>query len=85
MKTTKEQAKEFLKTLYNSTGQDVVAETLYKRILGYIEETGECSNVKNSKEYADLERQWFLADQLNRIYRNRMRQAMGFLDGRHDK
>ena len=82
MNTTKEQAKEYLKALYNATGQTEVDETLYDRVLKYIENTG---TDKESKEYKDMERQWYMADQLCKIYKNRVRRAASILSGNYDK
>ena len=82
MNITKEQAKEYLKTLYNTTGQTKVDEVLYDRVLKYIENTG---TDKESKEYKDMERQWYMADQLCKIYKSRVRRAASILSGKCDE
>ena len=80
---TKETAIKYLETLYNSTSQSEVDKAMYDGIKKYIDKS-EVTNVKETKEYEDMERQWFFEHQLCDIYKNRVRKAASILGGKYD-
>lgn len=80
---TKETAIKYLEALYNSTSQTQVDKAMYDGIIKYIEQS-EVTNIKETKEYLDMERQWYLAQQLCDIYKNRVKSAATILSGKYD-
>ena len=83
MKISKEMATECLKTLYNLEGNSQNGKIMYDNLMRYIEEN-EPENIKETKEFLDMERQWYLADQLCRIYKARLKKIDNIITGRFD-
>lgn len=84
MEITKDNAKECLETLYTMEGKTASAKVLYDNLNRYIEQT-DVSNVKETKEYKDMERQEYLANQLCAIYKARLKKIDNIIAGRYDK
>lgn len=80
---TKETAIKYLETLYHSTSQSEVDKAMYDGIKKYIDKS-EVTNVKETEEYLNMERQWFFEHQLCDIYKNRVRKAATILGGKYD-
>lgn len=83
MKITKDKAIECLETLYNLEGNSQSAKIMYDNLKRFIEQS-EIIDIKKTKEYKNLERQWFLENQLCDIYKNRLRKAATILSGKYD-
>lgn len=83
MKISKEMARECLKTLYNLEGNSQNGKIMYDNLMKYIEEN-EPENIKETKEFKDMERQWFLENQLCRIYKARLKKIDNIITGRFD-
>ena len=81
---TKDVILDYLETLYNSTGQTEVEKVMYDKIKKFIEQC-EIPNVKETKEYKQLERQWFLENQLCNIYKARLKKIDNIITGRYDR
>ena len=75
---SKKQALDYLKTLYNGTGQSKVDETMYNQILAYIENT---SDIVKSKEFLEMESRCYVAEHLSKLYRLRINNALAALEG----
>lgn len=73
----------YLDALYNSTSQTELDKTMYNKLKKYIEQN-DIENVKETKEFKDMERQWFLENQMCRIYKARLRKINNIITGRHD-
>ena len=76
-------AEKCLETLYNATNQSEIDKNMYKNLKGFIEQC-EITKVKETKEYQELERQWFLENQLCRIYKARLKKIDNIITGRFD-
>lgn len=83
MKIGREIAEKCLETLYNATNQNEIDKNMYKNLKEFIEQC-EIAKVKETKEYKELERQWFLENQMCRIYKARLRKIDNIITGRYD-
>jgi hypothetical protein len=83
MNNGKEMAMKCLDTLYNATGQSPVDKTMYNQLKKFLENSN-IPNIKETKEYQDMERQWFLENQLCRIYKARLNKINNIITGRYD-
>ena len=57
---------------------------MYDKIKKFIERC-EIPNVKETKEYKQLERQWFFENQLCNIYKARLKKIDNIITGRYDR
>ena len=79
----KEMAINLLDALYNSTSQTEIDKAMFDKLKKYIEKS-EITNVKETEEYKNMERQWFFEHQLCDIYKNRVKKASIILNGKYD-
>lgn len=83
MKQNKETILKYLEALYIVTGQTPADKAMYNNIVRFINDC-EQINPKETKEYKELERQWFLENQLCRIYKARLNKINNIITGRYD-
>ena len=83
MKQSKETILKYLEALYIVTSQTPADKAMYDNITRFINDF-EQINPKETKEYKELEKQWFLENQLCKIYKARLNKINNIITGRYD-